>query len=562
VPAPTATQTRAPVATLTATRLPTATLTSTLAPTSTPGIIPQPEPTPPRHYVVMLVIDAGRMAYLQQSHLPHIEALMRHGIVYDRAWVGELNSSTPNVHVTFGTGTLPRENGFTGFGWVSPITHRSIDFRTLLADGEIDPVLNSLSTPSIAARLHELIPGAISIAASGHKDYATVGLGGGSATYELYGKFGTKTFFPAFMHAPPPLTAAERRSLVLRTPLAKGMEDNFAIRYAVMVAKRVKPRLLMINLPEADTWGHWFGPNDKTIMDHLMQSIDRGIGQIEAAYSQMGILDRTDFIITADHSMMLSRPSHNWGQIQDIATTVGAKVVRGDGEGGAIWLQDPSQAQAVAQRIATLRPAHVEAIFYRGAPGLQYRYVQASPLNWLANSKVSVALQHLVDTTAGRDGPDLWVLFHENYSVVPRNVQGLWKGTHGGSTWKVQHVPLIISGPGIRSNVHSQFAARAMDIAPTIERLLGLPAIQRDGVILADALTNPTKQEVRPQHQIAAWVGADVDALQAQSQQDDSGLNRWWPVPPPWPVRCKIPPAKPAPPVIPCGSTAESAANQ
>jgi hypothetical protein len=99
-------------------------------------------------------------------------------------------------------------------------------------------------------------------------------------------------------------------------------------------------------------------------------------------------------------------------------------------------------------------------------------------------------------------------------------------------------------------------------MAPTIERLLGLPAIQRDGVILADALINPTKLEERPQRQIASWLSADVAALQAQSAQDDTGFNRWWPVPPPWPVMCKLPLSKPAPPIIPCGSTAQSATNQ
>jgi arylsulfatase A-like enzyme len=318
----------------------------------------------------------------------------------------------------------------------------------------------------------------------------------------------------------------------------------------------------MINLPETDTWGHWYGPNDTSIMDHLMENIDQSIGQIEDTYRQMGILNRTDFIITADHSMMQSRPSTNWRQIQDAATMVGAKVVRGDGEGGAIWLQDPSQAQIVAERLVSLRPAHVEAIFYRSGPGLQYRFIEASPPDWLANPHVGVALQHLVDTTAGRDGPDLWVLFRENYSVVPNNVQGVWKGTHGGSTWKVQHVPLIISGQGIRSGVHSQFPARAVDMAPTIERLLGLPAIQRDGVILADALVNPINQELRPQRQIAPWLAQDVVALQAQSAQDDSGIFRWWPISPPWPVRCALPPAKPPSPIIPCGSTAASATNQ
>jgi hypothetical protein len=97
----------------------------------------------------------------------------------------------------------------------------------------------------------------------------------------------------------------------------------------------------------------------------------------------------------------------------------------------------------------------------------------------------------------------------------------------------VQHIPLIMSGPGIRQSIHSQFPARSIDIAPTIERLLGLPAIHRDGVILADALVNPTGVEVAPQRTVAPSLVADVTALQAQSNFDDLGLRRWPQLPPP-----------------------------
>jgi arylsulfatase A-like enzyme len=108
-------------------------------------------------------------------------------------------------------------------------------------------------------------------------------------------------------------------------------------------------------------------------------------------------------------------------------------------------------------------------------------------------------------------------------------VQGVWKGTHGGPTWKVQHVPLIMAGPGIRQGVHSQFPARAIDIAPTMERLLGIPAIQRDGVLLADALTDAAAWEKRPQALAAPSLSADVNALALQSSWDTHAHRAHWP---------------------------------
>jgi hypothetical protein len=159
-------------------------------------------------------------------------------------------------------------------------------------------------------------------------------------------------------------------------------------------------------------------------------------------------------------------------------------------------------------------------------------------VSWLVNRQVATALKDLVDTTAGRDGPDLWVLYRENYTVVLRNVAGTWKGTHGGATWKVQHIPLIMSGPSIRRGVHSQFPARSVDIAPTMERLLGLPPVKRDGVVLADALTQPTDRELAAQKDIAPALSADVGALRAQSNWDSSQEPNLASSLPPRPYHC------------------------
>lgn len=545
-------------ATATAAPAPSATVLATggtATATAIPGSAPVEEQTPPRHYVVVLVIDAARPMYLNAPRLPHIDALIHNGVVYSRAYVGELESSTPGVHVTLGTGTLPRENGFLGFGWATPDTRKWVDFRTLLANGQIDPVLKSLPVPSIAARLHQFMPHAISVAASGHKDYAAVGLGGGVADYVLYGKYAGNHFMPTFLHAPPPLSPAERASLTVKSPLPVGAEDRWAFKYATMVAAHVRPRLLMMNLPETDTWGHWDGPADHKVFAGLMQNIDRGLGEIEATYRRLGILQQTDFIITADHAMMESRPARNWHTIQQKIVSWGAPIARADGSAGGVWLQNPAQARMVAEKLAATQPAHVMAIFYRSGPGNDYQYLQASSMKWLVNPQVGAALQRLADTTAGIHGPDLWVLDREDYTFDSNNVSGKWKGTHGGATWKVQHIPLILSGPGILKGVRSQYPARSIDIAPTVERLLGLPYIKRDGVILADAFSAPLPGERGPEKALAGPLGAEVTALQAQSQADER-VGAWPSTAPVY--RCSVK-GKPNPL---CSNSASTSTNQ
>lgn len=536
VPSPTAGATNTAVPTGTSTSTPSPSVTAGTPATSGPAT-PIPEPAFPQHHVVLLVIDGGRPQDLTQWKLPHIQALVKSGTVYDQAYVGQMLSSTPGVHVTYGTGTLPRENGFLGFGWAAADSRKQTDFRTLLANGQIEPVLKNLPEPSVALRLHEFIPNAVSIASSGHKDYATVGLGSGGADYELYGKFTTKNFLPTFLpgHTPPPLTAAERKSLIAPAKLPAGGEDAWAFKYASIVARHVKPRLLMMNLPEMDTWGHWEGPANQAFFHKLMLNLDKGLGELENTYRKLGILKNTDFIITADHSMMESQPATNWHAAWNAAAAVKAQIARADGEGGAIWLQDPSQAKAVADQLIKARPAHVQAIFYRSAPGTDFHYVLASPTGWVLKHTVVTALQHLVDTTAGQNGPDVWELYREDYTVVARNVSGVWKGTHGGATWKVQHIPLIISGPGVKKGT-SHFAARAIDIAPTMERLLGLPGYRRDGVVLADALVDSSDDETKAQQAAAVTANADARALQDESAYDETGVH--WPAIPAPPYRC------------------------
>jgi arylsulfatase A-like enzyme len=92
-------------------------------------------------------------------------------------------------------------------------------------------------------------------------------------------------------------------------------------------------------------------------------------------------------------------------------------------------------------------------------------------------------------------------------------------GTHGGLTWLIQHVPLVISGPGIRHG-SSTFPAKLVDIAPTIERLIGLPIPKQvDGVVLADALAAAPSSERSVQTGVQSGRSNDVSALQKRSAQ-------------------------------------------
>ncbi len=89
---------------------------------------------------------------------------------------------------------------------------------------------------------------------------------------------------------------------------------------------------------------------------------------------------------------------------------------------------------------------------------------------------------------------------------------------HGGFSWGAQHIPLIIAGPGVHPG-HSHFPAKLVDIAPTIERLMGLkiPA-GVDGVVLADAVKGASAVEHATQQGVAKSRAADEQALMTHSR--------------------------------------------
>jgi arylsulfatase A-like enzyme len=122
----------------------------------------------------------------------------------------------------------------------------------------------------------------------------------------------------------------------------------------------------------------------------------------------------------------------------------------------------------------------------------------------------------LLQTFSGPTGPDLVVLFDEGTVGTQKGEQN-WKGDHGGSDWQSQHVPLLISGPGVREKHVSTFPARLMDIAPTILALSGGSHAQMRGAVLADALQSPAAGDVAAESAARPQLRSVVAALRGES---------------------------------------------
>jgi arylsulfatase A-like enzyme len=465
-------------------------------------------------------MDGFRPDYATLAPMHHLHALMARGMTYDTAWVGQMESETPTGHATIGTGVYPRKHGVTGFGFrdltTGQFTYMPTDIGQIKA-GNLTRIIERGGVPTISDLIHARNRHDLTVSMSGEKYYAAATMGAG-ADYVLYGKDYGSSFRPVSIgpNVPP---AASRFQTVSEDDSTPEKQDLFSTSLAIQLLRTLRPRALFLNLPGADIGGHEFGGmRDPTDIAPIVRGDDYAIGRMVQAYKDLGLLNRTVFVVVADHGMASNRhivPIHAMYK-----TVADANALSMDEEFritvGSIWLRDPARAAATAAAMTAKHFPGVEGALYKVSTPSGPAFVPDSA----TAAKLPRALLHayvdLADTEAGPTGPDVVLPYGEDTTGLTVKGRKLW-GTHGGFSWGVQHIPLIIAGPGVRTGV-SHFPAKLVDVAPTIERLLGLPIPSGvDGVVLADALKTPTVAEREAQKAVQTGRMQDVQALRSHS---------------------------------------------
>jgi len=474
---------------------------------------------PHDRYLVVIVMDGFRADYATLAPMHHLRALAARGTRYDTAWVGHLESETPTSHATIATGVYPRKHGVIGFGWrdvaSGGFTFMPTDLRLINA-GSLTRTIARGGVPTISDLIHARNQHDLAISLSGEKYYASASVGAG-ADFVLYGKDINHAFRPVAIgpHAPPPDTGYEG----VKGDAAFELQDQFATSLAIRLARTLRPRVLFVNLPGADLAGHYYGgmrsPKDMT---STIKGIDHAIGRLVHEYQRLGLLDKTIFVVTADHGMAGNRHIVPIHEMYETAATAAHGTL--DEEFrismGSIWLRHPERDRSVAAAMVAKHFSGVEGSLYKVASGSSWNFdADPSTIAKLPHDLLQAYL-NLADTEACPAGPEVILPYHEDTMGLTVKDRKRW-GTHGGFSWGVQHVPLIVAGPGVRHSL-SHFPAKLVDIAPTVEHLLGLPIPSGvDGVVLADAVSAPLSQERRSQREVTAKRLADVRALAAHS---------------------------------------------
>jgi predicted AlkP superfamily pyrophosphatase or phosphodiesterase len=249
--------------------------------------------------------------------------------------------------------------------------------------------------------------------------------------------------------------------------------DAFLAATAAGIIREMKPNLLLLHMVQVDYFQHR-GGREAPELEAAVGRLDGHVGALMRAVREAGIADHTAVIITGDHGFqdvsrtvfpneILSRaglrgcpaPGEEWRATVHIA-----------GGAAAVFVRSSQDATAVEEATAALQRESAK----------RYTLVTRRQLDELgAMPGVALALE-------ARPG---WTVSGSCGSGITGRGSG---GTHGFlPTRPSMATGLIVAGAGVRAG-ESLDRVRLIDVAPTAARLLGVPAPEVEGRVLAEFL--------------------------------------------------------------------------
>lgn len=495
--------------------------------TCRPTLFAQAAPVRTARYVALVVVDGMRADYLNVFPTPSIHELMARGASWDGAWVGHVVNNTPPGHATISSGCFPRTHGIVDFIWTNS-SGRVQNHTTLEAviRGDLARMASARNTPSIAKLVKQSDPTARTATIGSHKYYAVGSLALDSSDCTIL-KAESRNIDVGIKDKP--FECKEGRFIKGQRPPTDtlrtirdsgGGGDKWSMEAAITVLKDLRPRALLVNLPNVDGAGHASGGIiDLPAMKRSVTMADHKIGELVQAYKDLGIYDETLFVVVGDHGMMLRESPISDEALARILKDNDVRQVAGAGS-GTLWLSDASKSARVAEAIMSSKPRAASAGYFKTRIDGRYVYLPAAGQPTIRPT-LAAAYDYLLSTVACESGPDV-VICSKEMSIVPDEFPK--KGKHYQISWGSQHIPIIFAGPGVRKGAVSMSAARLVDVAPTILALMGIEPKGMEGIVLADAMVHPRRFRQIAQQQMNQALKPLRNALRNQPRYDPTGL--------------------------------------
>jgi hypothetical protein len=495
--------------------------------------------------VLIVVFDQMRPEYAERFGMKNVLDLQKSGVNFTNGYLGHLASETVVSHNVMVSGLFPRN-----MGWVDEAyrdTHNllgkgaNVMWETAgWGVQEFGIVIKNAGYPKLADYLHRAKPGTKFIAV-GEKGYAvdSVVAPSGDIGVRVSGRqrdvskdkgcdnLGGQWRYPAGVNVPAYLTEPKCGRFYINsdsgndyTTKAKSPSwlypldgdrfvpgrnpqhlggDVWVADAAMAMMEKENWSGMLVTLGGIDKAGHMWGahtdqgsaagsPEEQTRVPYAVRVADQQFGRMLQKLRDLGQLDETLIVITADHGATFARQFHgvdaagasdtNWYYGKAINTEDYNKpspalkplIDTGNVQFSyqstmiEVWLKENSaeKKRAAAQVMRTL--PGVAATYWREGDRFQ---LDAGPGRDTAASFGDAELawwkkngQALVDTMAADNGPDVIALLADDVGY------GVY-GDHGGAKASDQRIPMVVWASNIRP-AKPDYAFRTVDILPTV----------------------------------------------------------------------------------------------
>jgi predicted AlkP superfamily pyrophosphatase or phosphodiesterase len=222
------------------------------------------------------------------------------------------------------------------------------------------------------------------------------------------------------------------------------------------------PDFLNVSLSQTDRIGHTYGPRSREQLDNLLR-LDRELGEFFTFLDRTVGEGRWAVGLSADHGSVLApetlpQPGEPAGRRATDAERQQLSAIAREaaGSGASGDTLDAARIVAALERLPFVADAYTHAELLSGTPADSFAVLERQSLY------------------PGRAAAEF-----SPFGVEVRFVEG-WQSkatgtSHGTPYWYDRHVPMIFLGPGIPAGRDAARAA-TVDFAPTLARLLGVPA--------------------------------------------------------------------------------------
>jgi hypothetical protein len=496
--------------------------------------------------VLIVLFDQMRPEYADRFDMTNFKRLRDRGTNFKNAYLGYMGSETVISHNVIVSGLLPKHMGWVDEAYRDTENLLGGGAGNMWVTGDLtlaqfDTLVSNEGYPKLADYLHAKFPGTKFIAV-GEKSYAVESavaptgdisvrlssrqsdtsaatgcanlngrwrypFGKNVPTYltepkcgrfyinsDATNDYGTLTTPPAWMYP-----EDGNRFFPGYDPEHLG-GDTWAADAAMAMMENEDWSGMFVTLGGIDKAGHMWGankdvqsppgsPDFQTHVEFNAKNADVQLGLMLAKLKELGQLDETLVVLTADHGATHGESFYgqnkpgggntNWyygnsvndGLFNDPSPALAPLIATGNVQfsyqSTAIetWLVENSQSKKLeAAKIMETLP-DVIASYYRH--GDHFHLVGTNPMTKSENAWWRKHGQDIVDTMGAPNGPDVVGLLHDDvtYSV--------W-GDHGGASEEVQRVPMVFWSPGLafRNTTGSSF--QTPDVMPTILKAMGI----------------------------------------------------------------------------------------